>query len=299
MALQVFSESIGQRFHVPAVPSLAACSYLRRPVVFSHVVSPTAMPAPTLAAPVDDVYSVHVHHVPIGRGDIWIAQRHREMPRVPEGGVFIFDLASEPTAQVHEPFAFSRFEFPRVAMDELAYEQGLRRVGELHAESYEADPIVQHVAQAMLRQIELFGAEEESPFRDYMTMALFAHLARAYGGVTGRALSPSRLGPLQLRRIEDWIDVHMHEAISIANLATLVDMSGSYFARAFTRSVGLPPHRWLLRKRIERAKRLLRQGAASLSEVAASCGFVDQSHLTRVFKTVEGTTPARWRNYSR
>ena len=296
MSQHLVSESLSRRFHVSTVPSLDACGGLRRPIVFSHVASPVAMRAPTLPPPVDDVFAVHVHHLPISRGDIWIAQRHRKMA-VPEGGVFIFDLRSEPTAQILEPFDFSRFEFPKVAMDDLAYQQGLRRLGDLYAQSCDADPVVEHIAIAMMQRIALFGREGDSVFQDHLAMALFSHLARKYGGAVAGESSSGVLAPWQLRRVDEWIGAHLQEPIAIAALAAIVELSPSYFSRAFTRSAGMPPHQWLLHKRIDRAKLLLRGSSTSLSDIAASCGFVDQSHFTKVFARVEHMTPGRWRRW--
>jgi AraC-like DNA-binding protein len=57
----------------------------------------------------------------------------------------------------------------------------------------------------------------------------------------------------------------------------------------------MAPHRWLLRHRIDRAKALLRGSEAPLAEIADACGFSDQSHLTRVFRSLTGTSPGAWR----
>jgi transcriptional regulator GlxA family with amidase domain len=69
----------------------------------------------------------------------------------------------------------------------------------------------------------------------------------------------------------------------------------SQFARAFRRSLGAHPHRWLLQQRIEHAKGLLREGRASLAEIAGATGFSSQSLFTRSFSGRTGLTPGRWR----
>jgi AraC family transcriptional regulator len=60
-------------------------------------------------------------------------------------------------------------------------------------------------------------------------------------------------------------------------------------------SVGTPPHRWVLRRRIERAEQLLDGSTVPLGEIAARCGFADQSHFTKVFARVARVTPGDWR----
>jgi AraC family transcriptional regulator len=72
-------------------------------------------------------------------------------------------------------------------------------------------------------------------------------------------------------------------------------LSTSYFARAFRTSTGLAPHQWLAHRRVEVAKYLLRQQRGSLREIALACGFSDQSHFTRVFTRIVGSSLGAWR----
>jgi AraC family transcriptional regulator len=81
----------------------------------------------------------------------------------------------------------------------------------------------------------------------------------------------------------------------VAELAGHCGLSRSYFGRAFKVSMGLPPHRWLMRYRVQRAQEMLERTTESIVAIAASCGFADQSHLTRVFHAIVGASPAAWR----
>jgi transcriptional regulator GlxA family with amidase domain len=78
-------------------------------------------------------------------------------------------------------------------------------------------------------------------------------------------------------------------------LAGRCGLSRSYFTRAFKVSVGTTPHRWLVRQRIRRAGEMLERTSESISAIALSCGFADQSHLTRMFHAIVGVSPAAWR----
>jgi AraC-like DNA-binding protein len=78
-------------------------------------------------------------------------------------------------------------------------------------------------------------------------------------------------------------------------LAEQCGLSVNYFSRAFKECTGLPPHQWLIRRRIEVARALLSNPDISLAEVALICGFADQSHFTRVFSRVMGISPGAWR----
>ena len=82
---------------------------------------------------------------------------------------------------------------------------------------------------------------------------------------------------------------------SLKQIAAHCGLSRSYFEKAFKASLGTPPHQWLVRQRIQRAGEKLEQTNDSVSSIALSCGFTDQSHLTRVFGAIVGSSPAAWR----
>src|SRR5438034_1256745 len=85
---------------------------------------------------------------------------------------------------------------------------------------------------------------------------------------------------------------------SLADLARLTGLSRYQVLRRFERAYGLPPHAWLLRRRAERARVLIRDGC-TLAAAAAATGFADQSHMTRVFARQFGFTPGAWRRAAR
>lgn len=105
----------------------------------------------------------------------------------------------------------------------------------------------------------------------------------------------SRLSQWQLRRAVAYIEDNCLRRIRLEELAELTGLSQSYFSHAFKASTGLPPHRWQMRARIDKVKRLLEDRDASLPDVAALTGFADQAHLTRIFRKMAGTTPAAWK----
>jgi AraC family transcriptional regulator len=129
----------------------------------------------------------------------------------------------------------------------------------------------------------------------WMLQAL-AHMVRvtnaraAVGGGQSRSLAP-----WQLRRAMDFMRANLSGNISLAQLASGCGLSVSYFARGFKNGTGLSPHRWLVETRLEKAKDLLLNTKTPLAEIAASCGFADQCHLTRTFHRATGDTPGKWR----
>ena len=98
-----------------------------------------------------------------------------------------------------------------------------------------------------------------------------------------------------MRRVREYVEVHLGESIDLAMLATAAGLSVHHFARQFKQSIGVAPHHYLTQKRVERAQEMLAQTDLSLSEVAYAAGFSDQSHLARHFRHMLGTTPREFR----
>ncbi|WP_198411793.1 AraC family transcriptional regulator [Microvirga flavescens] len=107
-------------------------------------------------------------------------------------------------------------------------------------------------------------------------------------------LPPMRAEPKGIARARDYIEAHLGEETDLARLADLAGLSRSHFIRAFRRETGFAPHAYLLDRRFRKATHLLEQGQTPV-DVAAACGFFDQSHLNRIFKARMGVTPGVFR----
>jgi len=202
------------------------------------------------------------------------------MPLVHEGGLFVWDLRAQNSAHVHEPFEFSRFQISKATMNDLAYEHGMRASGDLRAPGGEADPVVRHLALAMLKRAAFFGQERETLFADGIALAFFAHVAQKYAGAVEGPAFVGILPAVADPRVTDWVSAHMNDPVAIADLAGLVNLSPSHFARHVPAHPRHDPASVVAHPSY-RARQDAIEGLSTLVEVASTCGFVDQSHSRR------------------
>ncbi|MCC8402494.1 AraC family transcriptional regulator [Paraburkholderia sp. MMS20-SJTN17] len=200
-----------------------------------------------------------------------------------------------PCANLISPFDKLMFTVPQTALNEIADESGVARVDHLYCQPGGVlDETIWHLANSLLPALER-PHEVSSMYAEHVMLGAYTYFAQRFGGMHMRKGRPGMLAPWQLRRAREAMSSQIDADVSLKALATESGLSVSYFVRAFKASTGDPPHRWMLRHRIERSKALLRRTEASLAEVAASCGFADQSHFARVFKSFVGVSPAAWK----
>jgi len=121
-------------------------------------------------------------------------------------------------------------------------------------------------------------------------------------GLTAGAAAPAARGglaPGALRRVLEHLRAHVAEPITLEELAGIARLSVSHFARAFRESVGVAPHRYLMRLRIARACELIRDTDRPLADISLEVGLADQSHLTRLFVALVGERPRDFRRQHR
>lgn len=119
------------------------------------------------------------------------------------------------------------------------------------------------------------------------------HLDVDVGGMPIQPQHP--LDDRRLRRVIDYVGQHLTEDIAVADLAKIACLSIFHFTRTFAAATGTPPHRYVSRLRLERAKEVIASGSASIADVALMFRFSSQSSFTRAFRRVTGVAPAAYR----
>jgi AraC family transcriptional regulator len=170
---------------------------------------------------------------------------------------------------------------PRAALDAVAAEEG-RTVGEIQLADGAAvdDPIIRHIGAALLPALER-PEQFDQLFLEHVAVGTIAHLAQRYGPPPKVDAVRLRggLSPRQERQVKELLLSRLDGETSLEEIARECGVSRSHLARAFKRSTGQTPHRWLLDRRIERACQLLRDSRLPLAEISTRCGFADHAIL--------------------
>lgn len=129
-----------------------------------------------------------------------------------------------------------------------------------------------------------------------LTQILVIHLPRHHSTPTRPIpLQNGGLTHLQAQQVIDYIHTHLNRDLSLAELASVVNISPTYFANLFKRTVGTSPHQYVIQQRVERAKVMLKKTNLAIADIALQVGFSSQSHLTQQFKRLTGMTPKQVR----
>jgi len=146
----------------------------------------------------------------------------------------------------------------------------------------------------MLADILIQDETGDQLYGESIMIALLASSFRAIKNPPTRSESGGLL-PWQLRLTKEYFEDNFNRAISLDELANLTGLSRSWFARGFRGSTGVAPYAFVLQIRIRKAKELLRDTRIPIALVATQVGFADQSHFTKAFRRLAGTTPHEWR----
>jgi AraC family transcriptional regulator len=157
------------------------------------------------------------------------------------------------------------------------------------------DALLKELALVLRKEVQS-GYPGGALYGESLGAAIAAHVVRRYAvAPCGAADLRGAMAVSELRRIEEYVEENLATSLSLQQLAQQVEMNVYCFVRAFKRSTGLPPHQYVVRRRLERAKFLLLDPEASIADIALRCGFATQSHLTAAFSRLTNVTPGEYR----
>jgi len=154
------------------------------------------------------------------------------------------------------------------------------------------DPLLSGLAQMVYNDL----AQPHPPSRliwDTYAQALALRLLRLNGRVTPGVAALAT--DWRIRRSIEEIEARLHEDLGLMELAAAVGLSPSHYASLFRSATGMPPHAWLVKRRIERACEMLTSPAVTITDIAFALGFASSQHFATMFRKHTGVTPTEWR----
>lgn len=250
--------------------------------------------APIITIPKHEAFSVIVQLRDFASHKLWHDGRLVHAGGHARQAIAITRLTEDWRCQHLSPFDNVRLLLTRLALDEFTYDSGQKRIGHFDCAPGTVDPVIYHLAQALLPLMTQPGGMHEFLF-DHISLALFAHIAEVYGKTSQDWLrQKGRLAPWQEQRAKDFMLENLAKGVSLELIARECGLSRAHFARNFKNTTGTSACVWLQNMRIQKARELLCANQLTLTQIALECGFTDQSHFSRVFKTLTGASPGYW-----
>jgi AraC-like DNA-binding protein len=246
--------------------------------------------------PLADQVIVSVELRPFRPINVFCDGHHKRKPATESGALALYDMRRSWSADIRDPFDTLQVFLSINSFRDFATERRSNFLDfRYDIQETRYDTVMLHLMQAMLPTLER-PHEVSALYMDSMFLAVRDHIAETYGGFS-TGVTSNRLGltARQLRQALEYIEANLSQDVGLSDVADASATSVSSLTRGFKTALGVSPHRWVLNRRIALAQRLIYESAIPLNEVATSCGFADQSHLTRVFVRSVGSSPAVWR----
>lgn len=225
------------------------------------------------------------------------SEGYRHPLRLPAGATLIRNAGTGARYVWMQPHEASMTCLEPALVRRVAAETGLANPDRIEVESAfeERDPVCAHLVLALQAEAELEPHAAQPLVIQSITSALAGRLLARHTtlGVRAQRLRGG-LDPRALKRVRAYIEENVGAAVSLEDLARVAGVSRFHFARQFRASTGESPMGFLLRARVERGKARLRERDATVSRIATELGFADQSHFTRTFRRLVGTSPKRF-----
>jgi AraC-like DNA-binding protein len=227
---------------------------------------------------------------------LWFEGREIPVRNCEAGDTLFYDLKTTEMANVETPFHSLQFYLSRPMLRELADDLEARPVEEFRPRPGQLvkDRTILRLGRS-LRPALAAPHEANELFASHLMLTFGLYVTATYAGLSAPRPRQGGLNAWQERVARELIDAHIDGSLALQTVAEACGLSTSHFAHAFKASIGMAPHRWLLLRRVARARDLLRRTRDSLTDVALACGFADQSHFTRVFRRATGHTPRAWK----
>jgi AraC family transcriptional regulator len=294
---EAYGQRLGEAVRVANAPAIVTRALRTADIAVTEIRCDN--PLPQMSDPIqqEDAFILGLYLRDRPKWQYWEDGRRASVCDIRAGESCLHDLKREPRGLIDKPYHALAFYLPRAALDAIADEANAPRIGDL---SYKPGAGVKDVTISCLGNLllpALSHPDQANPlFLDHVLLGVAVHVAQTYGGM--RPMSRSARGglaPWQERRATEILRANIKRGVALGEVARECGLSVGYFSHAFRRTLGVAPHQWLIEQRVALSKEKLRDVGLSLSDVAAECGFSDQSHLARAFRQTIGVSPGAWR----
>jgi AraC family transcriptional regulator len=294
---EAYGQRLGEALRVENAPAIVTRALRTADIAVTEIRCDSPLPEMSGSIQQNDAFLVALQLRDFPNREYWEDGRRVLVCDLRAGESCLYDLKRNPTALLDKPYHSLAFYLPRAALDAIADDANAPRIRDL---SYEPGVGVNDLTISSLGSLllpALSHPDQANPlFVDHVLLAVGVHVAQIYGGMRPMSrLVRGGLAPWQERRAREVILANIKRGVPLKDVARECGLSVGYFSHAFRRTLGVAPHKWLTEQRVELSKEKLRDDGLSLSDVAAECGFSDQSHLTRIFRQAVGVSPGAWR----
>jgi AraC family transcriptional regulator len=214
---------------------------------------------------------------------------HGDMEIIPPNLAGVWELKSRDTALV---IGIKLHVLERIVDESGGDPSKLRIFNRFQAR----DPQIEHIGWALKAEMES-GYPSGRAYTDALATGLAARIVRNHSSAARapRSMKTAMTGR-KLKAILGYIEDNLERDLGLKEIANVTGMSVSHFKTLFRKSLGLPPHQYLIRRRVERAAMQLRRGNVPIGQIALENGFCHQSHLALHTRRVLGVSPRELRN---
>ncbi|EQB05645.1 helix-turn-helix domain-containing protein [Sphingobium baderi] len=226
-------------------------------------------------------------------------QGHDVRKAVRPGGLFLWPAGSGFKIELEAAVDTLHLYLHDDVVDEVASSLGCAGPGaRLEPILGGSDPLIEQLALEVSAAART-GGMSASLHVDQLALSIAGRLVRKNGGDRQAETTRHGFGRHRLRVVTDYVEDALEMGLSLKDLSNLAAMSVTHFTRQFRAEMGMSPHQYVVRRRIERAKYLLGYTQEPIAQIAHGCGFSHQEHLSGMFRRHVGETPARYRRRKR
>lgn len=157
------------------------------------------------------------------------------------------------------------------------------------------DPMVQGIVAALKSDLKA-GCPVGRLYGESFGTSLAVHILSNFSIVQRKIPDWKGLSKSSQQQVLEFIEAYLETNIRLEDLAQIAGMSTFHFCRLFKKTMRLTPHQYVIRRRVERAKQLLKQSNLRIVDIALACGFANQSHFSRNFRRIVGISPKSFRH---